>query len=946
MKIFRVSSRFAVLFLMLCLLPPLRMSADIYSGEVMEYVGKEDGLSGETVSKVVPDAEGRMWVATNNGVCLYNGLKLLSFDIPSDGNRRNYTYDIAIHAGHAIYAATGQGVYRMKAGEDGFSRVLPSISNAETLLYAGGTLFVGNREGLHVCRGDKVRTLTVGSTPLGIENGVRDIRLGGDGAVWFISRYALNRYDMKTGRVKSYNLQKMLPPRAALSHIAESKGRFFIGTKNNGLYMFTPKTNTITPVPGVGNIVTSIYNAPGGRVTVSCDGTGAFLIDCNTGQVLERFNTDGDKRHRLPTDAVYCFMQDKNGVNWFGFYRYGMAYTYHSGDLFKTYSTGGFTTEGIDVRSVLVRGAHKVIGTSDGLYITDESTGNVRYFAPDEIGGAHIVSTLAYFNGYYYAGSYDAGLHRINAATMAVEDIPGEPLLANTTIGVLQVNDKEDRLWIGTSEGAFVIDGQDRIKRYTEDNSRIVSNTVASACFLDNGSGWLGGPGGLCLYTSASGLFEKANFPSGFFNKENIREIRPGHGGLYFFNTTATVYYSDWQLRRFGELDLPPYLARLGKISFLDDLTGNYWLVTEEGLFCYDYKKNNLFHFGYGEGFRCQLVFGKVVFDGDDTVYVGTSNGLMYASLKDFRRWQGRSAYTVSLFDVAVNGVSAGSGYEMRFNSGADITLPWNVVSAELSMKPCLNDYSRHYGRMYEYRLDGEGEWLMVKSGDDIRLDGLGLGSHTLQVRLAGVAATMRTYNIKVTPSWAAVMELLLLVAAAWLGARLYRRRRRMRLNAAGQAGSGAAATDEEGLKISSGGVNFDHSDQPDKGDAHKYGRVKVDDDECERIVRRMKGLLEKNKMYTNPELKMSDVADRLDISASKLSQVFNLYLNENYYDFINRYRINEFKRLIAEGEYDRYTLTALSEKCGFKKSTFFSSFRKFEGMTPTEYLKKKGVRL
>ena len=142
------------------------------------------------------------------------------------------------------------------------------------------------------------------------------------------------------------------------------------------------------------------------------------------------------------------------------------------------------------------------------------------------------------------------------------------------------------------------------------------------------------------------------------------------------------------------------------------------------------------------------------------------------------------------------------------------------------------------------------------------------------------------------------------------------------------------------------GGVNLGSSGQPDKGDAHKYGRVKIDEEECERIVRRMKGLLEKNKMYTNPELKMSEVADRLDVSASKLSQVFNLYLNENYYDFINRYRIDEFKRLVAEGEYDRYTLTALSEKCGFKKSTFFSSFRKFEGMTPTEYLKKKGVRI
>ena len=44
MKTFMASSRLAVLLLMLCLLPPLRMSADIYSGEVMEYIGREDGL--------------------------------------------------------------------------------------------------------------------------------------------------------------------------------------------------------------------------------------------------------------------------------------------------------------------------------------------------------------------------------------------------------------------------------------------------------------------------------------------------------------------------------------------------------------------------------------------------------------------------------------------------------------------------------------------------------------------------------------------------------------------------------------------------------------------------------------------------------------------------------------------------------------------------------------
>ena len=107
-----------------------------------------------------------------------------------------------------------------------------------------------------------------------------------------------------------------------------------------------------------------------------------------------------------------------------------------------------------------------------------------------------------------------------------------------------------------------------------------------------------------------------------------------------------------------------------------------------------------------------------------------------------------------------------------------------------------------------------------------------------------------------------------------------------------------------------------------------------------------MKHYIEQNKVYADADLKMKDLADELRLSPSKLSQVFNLYLNENYYEFINRYRLNEFKRLIEAGEYKRFTITALSEQCGFKKSNFFSTFRKVEGMTPAEYLKKQGVKV
>jgi len=48
-------------------------------------------------------------------------------------------------------------------------------------------------------------------------------------------------------------------------------------------------------------------------------------------------------------------------------------------------------------------------------------------------------------------------------------------------------------------------------------------------------------------------------------------------------------------------------------------------------------------------------------------------------------------------------------------------------------------------------------------------------------------------------------------------------------------------------------------------------------------------------------------------------------------------------KQMIAEGRHHQLTIAALSEQCGFKRSSFFSTFRKMEGITPYEFIKKNG---
>jgi len=218
-------------------------------------------------------------------------------------------------------------------------------------------------------------------------------------------------------------------------------------------------------------------------------------------------------------------------------------------------------------------------------------------------------------------------------------------------------------------------------------------------------------------------------------------------------------------------------------------------------------------------------------------------------------------------------------------------------------------------------------------------LSGLSLGHHQLCVRLAGISGTESCYEVVVRPSALAIIELLILIVLLvmlWIGYR-YRKNTKVLLSERDEIEDALIAVEHELASVTG------EDAVRDEAKSEKYQKVRIDEQECEEIVNRMRNYIEQNRVYRNVDLKMKDLADELHLSPSKLSQVFNLYLNENYYDFINHYRLEEFKHLVDAGAHKRVTLTALSEQCGFKKSSFFSTFRKVEGMTPAEYMKKKG---
>ena len=103
--------------------------------------------------------------------------------------------------------------------------------------------------------------------------------------------------------------------------------------------------------------------------------------------------------------------------------------------------------------------------------------------------------------------------------------------------------------------------------------------------------------------------------------------------------------------------------------------------------------------------------------------------------------------------------------------------------------------------------------------------------------------------------------------------------------------------------------------------------------------IEKLKLYLEKEKPYLNCELTLSMLAQGLQMSRNNLSEVINSGMNENFYNLINRYRVEEVKELMNNLKLKNYTILAIAYEAGFaSKATFNTIFKKFTGLTPSEY--------
>lgn len=868
---------------------------------------EEDGLANATVTAIMQDSLGYMYLGTEQGLSRFDGFSVLN--IPYETRERNInlkpTAMIEL-SGHRILVGNRAGLWIYDPMALSLKSVAKELGGGVTALgRADGELFVGSEQGLWhytddgktVCIwGHSARIVSMASTK---------------GSLWVLTPQALWRRDTRKGVMRKVSLDYNIKP-ADITAIASDGHKIWMAVSGRGLFE-TDASNLKT------KLVNSRIDAVG---CMTCDSQGSLFvelasgivaIDTSTGRINMAFGKNRQQFSDMGNFTQLRFNESSslwagNGGNlWVGYTFFGADYTYYNRGIFSIYSVPGlFDSSEYSVRSFLRDGDRMLLGTRSGLFVVDNRRKRVSRIGEDVL-GSHVVTCIRRTGGSYAVGTIGGGLHVIDAASLRDITPPKLRSLSKSNIYYF-VPDSEGDLWVCTSAGLLCRSRDGQFHLYTTANSQLPDNDVFCAGFADNGYGWISTSSGQCRWDSQTRQLSVSNMMKEVTRLGMLSSVENmGNGNMLFIpikGKAMTMNMTSGRCRWIEPVNDEPVIAVIPLSS------GGRLTVTAGGLFR-EYGNGLFRRFGHIDGLANSQFQSHAITIDNDTLWAATNGGLVYASLKDISRDRFvhkpivlSEVYTDHWFSPAEVNSSVINGKLLLSRTRSDVNIRFSPLV-----------YGNIRDLKFRYRLDGyEKQWHTASIDRMIAYRHLSPGNYTLRIEAIGMPEISGSIAVSVPVAW---WGILLIIIALILFA----------------SGSYIVWCKYSGRQY----FWKKWQKQPEK-----YVHSRIDDRELKQLLRRLQDYMDEKKPYLKPDLKLGDLAAALGCSTHALSQLFSLCLHKTYYDYISDFRIGEFKRRVLSKEYSHLTISAISEKCGFRsRNTFIMAFRKSEGMTPGEWVKK-----
>lgn len=920
-----------ILILFLCSIQLISLG----NGLSFSKLSVENGLSNNLVNVIYKDSYGFIWFGTLEGLDRYDGVEIRPYSSKFPETVEN-VYTITEDYSKHLWVGTATGLFSYNSLFDKFERI--NIDSTNIIVKAlsilpDSSLCVGTTNGLYI-----VNTKTRQSEHFLLDdlkndksNSITGIFVDNHGSCWLSTLSGLVKYAVsnkkndhfiyKTDNEDGFN---------SFTSICNIGNKIYLGTSFNGIVEFDLLSRTFSTGINIGSkIILTLRSDNKERLFVGTDGGGLKVINVRT-RIVESIETQENNLSSISSNSIYSFYLDENNRYWIGTYSSGVNFTKSIAGNFKLHPiASAYSEANKSIRSFyFAPDGTQYFGTRNG-FIQIKKNGVAKFYHSDlnDKNGlrSNIILAVYPFMGDILIGTYGGGISRFSLAEQRIK-----PFFDSATF--LQGNayafdtDVNGNLWIATFNGVYKYSPSDKsIVNFNKQNSSLICDEIFEISFDSKGRLWMGTMFGISVVNIKNDLLEKVELPKTAVNNFKINYVYEDQAGnIWICTERGGLIMVDSELTMSKTYHDTDGLPDNSVCAIIESSAGEYWISTLKGFCKLNSQSHKFTKFSLSDGLP-SLAFtpASAYLSQDGTLYFGNEKGLVYFMPSDAVGTGQNSK--IRLTDFYLFGKVVNPGPESALKQAIETTdeIRLNDRSNSIGFRFTALNYINPDDNDYQYKLEGfDNEWRNNGSNNTVFYEKLQPGSYTFMVRNTNDTEIHSPNNVELPilihrSLFKSPLFYGLLILLTFVGAYLV-------INYI--------------KKLQKAGKSI--VEVPQKFE--KYGGTKIPEVLSSSIINDLKRYMDEKKPYLNSELKLADLATEINYPIHDISQVLNQDLNHSFSDFVNKYRVEEVKRRMEDKDYQKFTLLAIAEQCGFNsKTSFYRIFKNVTGKTPADYQKE-----
>lgn len=747
---------------------------------MFDRIEKEQGLIPGNVNDVIQDSLGFIWMATENGLCRYDGYNFVYYkNEANDANSLSYNHVFSLleDKNGVIWVGTlGGGLNKFNSKTGKFKRYMHDSNNPKAIssdivfkvygdskkriwvstLGGGLNLFDPVKETFTNYTHSKKDTNSISSNMVSAlyEDKAKNLWVGTfDGMNLFIEA------EQKFIHYKNNPLDKYsLSHNQVMEFLEDDRGRFWVATFGGGVNRFdrankkfySIKSSRSFPIKPDNLNVRKLFEDEE-SIWVGTY-SGLFKFDKRSFTKTDIY-TNPNNLKTINDNKIRSLFKDKTGVFWIGTIAGvnkfdSMKKKFHVINFNEDYKSSLDNLHSIPSKYI----TDKILWAGPGnSTIYKSKNRKIKFFGEtDSKNGLHTSLSSNFYldeKNYLWVGSYN-GIHFYDVKkneffnVQYVDD--GTPSLGNNFVKWFYI-DKKNRFWTGTMSGglSFYDPVKNIIKKYNhfeEDINTLGDSRVISVLEDSHGIFWVGTYGGLDVYNEKDETFRHYRVipnDSTCISNDRIYNIYESKSGDLWIGTYQGLNRYDREKDNFEQYTTDQGLGDNTVYSIQEDEKGNLWIRTNDGISKFDPVKKIFKNYSSKDGLPGMELNGNIYFKNNDgKMFFGFSNGLISFypdEIKD-NPFKPQIAFTKLLI----------MDQEVKLGENSPLTKPLNELDeVVLSYKDKVISFefsALHYAipskNKYAYKLEGFlDKWVFVDANNrTAKFTNLNPGEYILKV--------------------------------------------------------------------------------------------------------------------------------------------------------------------------------------------------------------------